>query len=56
MKDIRAEAVEVIRITRVAGSGTEKDPVRAEIQYWEKNGKLIAKRDQTEEISSIASQ
>lgn len=28
MKDIRAEAVEVIRITRVAGSGTEKDPDR----------------------------
>ena len=43
--DIKAEMVQVIRVTRVIGTGTEKDPVRTEVQYWEPNGKLIVKKD-----------
>lgn len=38
---ISAEVVEVIRIKAVVGSGAKEDPVRNEVQYWDKNGKLI---------------
>lgn len=55
--DIKAEMVQVIRVTRIVGAGTEKDPVRTEVQYWEPNGKLIAKkeRNQLDNIRSSAS-
>lgn len=49
--DIKAEMVRVIRVTRVIGTGTEKEPVRTEVQYWEPNGKLIVKKDWQGDIS-----
>ncbi len=42
---IKAELVEVIRIRVNLGTGTEEDPVRTEVQYWDKNGKLLCKTD-----------
>ncbi len=51
--DIKAEMVKVIRVTRTVGTGTEKDPVRTEVQYWEPNGKLIVKKDQSEDMRFI---
>lgn len=39
----RAELVEVIRILVVIGKGTNEDPVRREVQYWTKDGKLIGR-------------
>lgn len=44
-----AEIVEVIRVKAVAGTGTDEDPVRNEVQYWEKNGKLIHKETYVDE-------
>ena len=42
-KTISAEIVEIIRTKTVVGEGTEKDPVRTEVQYWEKDGRVISK-------------
>lgn len=53
--DIKVEMVQVIRVTRVIGTDTEKDPVRTEVQYWEPNGKLIVKKDQSADMRSITS-
>lgn len=53
--DIKAEMVQVIRVIRIVGAGTEKDPVRTEVQYWEQNGKLIVKKDQSEDVKFMAS-
>ena len=53
--DIKAEMVQVIRVIRIGGTGTEKDPVRTEVQYWEQNGKLIVKKDQSEDVKFMAS-
>lgn len=49
--DIKAEMVKVIRVIRTVGTGTDKDPVRTEVQYWEPNGKLIVKKDWQGDIS-----
>lgn len=51
--DIKAEMVKVIRVTRTVGTGTEKDPVRTEVQYWEPNGKLIVKKGQSDDMRSM---
>lgn len=51
--DIKVEMVQVIRVTRVIGTGTEKDPVRTEVQYWEPNGKLIVKKGQSDDMRSM---
>ena len=46
MKAVRkAEIVEVIRVIANTGKGTADDPVRTEVQYWDKKGKLICKDD-----------
>lgn len=45
MRDIRVEMVQVIRVIRTVGKGTENDPVRREVQYWEPDGKLIVAKD-----------
>ena len=42
MNKAKAELVEVIRTENVEGKGTEEDPVRTVVRYWEKNGKLIS--------------
>lgn len=40
---MKAEVIEVIKVTTTEGEGTKKDPVRVAVSYWEKNGKLIGK-------------
>ncbi len=45
MKDIRVEMVQVIRVIRTVGKGTENDPVRKEVQYWKPDGQLIVAKD-----------
>lgn len=42
LKKMKAEIVEVIRTENVEGNGTEEDPVRTVVRYWEKSGKLIS--------------
>lgn len=46
---IGAEIVEIIRVKAVVGMGTKEDPVRNEVQYWDKNGKLIHKETYVQE-------
>lgn len=42
MKGLRqAKLVEVIQTENVIGDGTENNPVRTVVQYWDKQGKLI---------------
>ena len=36
------KVVEVIRLETKAGNGTEEDPFHIIVQYWMKNGKMIA--------------
>lgn len=48
----RIEIVEVIKTKTVVGKGTEEDPVREVVQYWEKNGQLIT----NEAVCSIKEQ
>ena len=48
MRKIKAEIVEVIRVIGTAGKGTKEDPVRTEVQYWEKSGKYIGTMNQME--------
>ena len=40
-----ARIVEVIETRSLMGEGTPYDPCRAVIQYWHKNGELIATID-----------
>lgn len=44
-KTMKAEIIEVVRTETREGVGTEKDPVRTAIRYWEKNGELIAEKE-----------
>lgn len=55
MERIKAEVVEVIRVIGKVGKGTEEDPVRTEVQYWEKSGKYIGTMNQTESRRFMAS-
>ena len=41
--------VEVIRTETSVGKGTKEDPVRIEVQYWDKDGKLISGKSQLED-------
>lgn len=42
---MKAEVVKVIRTETVEGKGTEEDPVRTMVRYWEENGKLIIEHE-----------
>ena len=44
---MKAELVQVIRTETVEGQGTEKDPVRTMIRYWDKSGELICEKRKT---------
>lgn len=44
----RAKMVEVIKTRTVKGDGTPEDPVRSVVQYWEKDGRLIAEKEATD--------
>ncbi len=37
----KAKIVPVIKVEAVIGDGTEKDPVRIVIQYWDLKGQLL---------------
>ena len=37
--------VEVIRVEHTKGKGTCEDPVRTEVTYWSKDGRLITRID-----------
>lgn len=53
-----AKVIEVIKITALRGDGTEKDPTREIIQYWDLQGKPLAESDpcQRELISKEAAE
>ena len=40
-----AKVTEIIQVTISAGSGTENDPNRFVIEFWSKDGKLLAVSD-----------
>ena len=40
-----AEVIQVIRTKENIGDGTEKDPVRIVIRYWDFEGNLLAEND-----------
>ena len=39
------QITEVIKTKTAVGVGTEEDPVRTVVQYWDKEGKLIGEED-----------
>ena len=41
-----ARIVEVIKVRTVKGDGTQCNPMRSVIQYWEKDGRLIAEKEE----------
>lgn len=45
MKEVEVKEVVITTIAR-AGKGVEGDPIRRVVQVWEKNGDLIAERDE----------
>lgn len=40
-----AQVIEVIEVKATAGKGTEADPYRVIVEYWSKDGQLLAVRD-----------
>ena len=42
---MKAEIVKLIRTETKEGAGTEKDPVRIVVRYWDRTGKLLFKED-----------
>ena len=45
MKIKSAKITKVIQVIVSTGKGTEKDPVRCVMQYWDLNGKLIYEKE-----------
>lgn len=41
----KAKIIQVIETEATRGLGTEKDPARVVIQYWDLDGKLLAEMD-----------
>lgn len=41
----KAEVIAVIKTTALKGAGTENDPCREVIQYWDFEGNLLAQND-----------
>lgn len=42
---MKAKIVKLIRTETSEGKGTEKDPARIVVRYWDKKGKMIFKKD-----------
>ena len=42
---LSVQIIEVIKTKTAVGNGTEEDPVRTVVQYWDKEGKLIGTED-----------
>ena len=46
-----AKVIQVIQTKSTRGKGTDADPVREVIQYWDFEGNLIATRDDVRELA-----
>lgn len=44
---MRLEFEKVIKTENVEGRGTEEDPVRTVVRYWDENGKLLFETKKT---------
>lgn len=44
---MQVKVVKVIRTETKEGIGTEEDPVRTVIRYWDKKGELICEKTKT---------
>lgn len=42
---MKLEIIKVIKTETVEGTGTEKDPVRTVVRYWDENGIVIAEKE-----------
>ena len=42
---LKAKVVKLIRTETPEGKGTEKDPARIVVRYWDKKGKMIFEKD-----------
>ena len=51
--EMKAKVVKLIRTETPEGKGTEKDPVRTVVRYWDKKGKLVFKKDPTKNREEI---
>lgn len=45
----KAEVISVIKTVALKGAGTENDPCREVIQYWDFEGNLLAQNDTVNE-------
>lgn len=48
----KAEVIQVIKLVTEIGTGTNKDPYRAGIEYWDTDGNLLFVTEAKEEIIS----
>lgn len=44
---MKLEIIKVIKTETVEGTGTEKDPVRTVVRYWDENGIVIAEKEKS---------
>lgn len=51
-----ARVIQVIETKEIKGVGTEKDPVREVIQYWDLDGKRLATSDPNLAYENIESE
>ncbi|MBS6954894.1 MAG: carboxypeptidase [Enterocloster asparagiformis] len=51
-----ARVIQVIETKEIKGAGTEKDPVREVIQYWDLDGKRLATSDPNLAYENIESE
>ena len=57
MKEVNAVKVKIVKLIRTEtkeGKGTEEDPVRIIVRYWNKKGKLIFKDDPVKNQREVA--
>ena len=54
-KSCSAQIVEVIEVKTVKGKGTDKDPMRIIVEYWSKDGQLLAVNDPNFNLSELQS-
>ena len=45
MEELKVRTMVVIEVERKRGCGTEEDPIREVIQYWDLNGNLLTEHD-----------
>lgn len=48
-----AKVIQVIETRSIRGTGTQEDPVREVVQYWNFDGDMLAERDPSVVGSSI---